>query len=121
MVPSVKHKAVMAAAFPLPVPCCAKSLQLCATLCDLTGCSLSGSSVHACPTLINTQSVELTFPGGSDGKESACDAGDPGSIAGSGRSPGEGNGYLVLYSCLESSMDRGAWQATVYGVSKSWA
>ena len=119
MVPSVKHKAVMAAAFPLPVPCCAKSLQLCATLCDLTGCSLSGSSVHACPTLINTQSVELTFPGGSDGKESACDAGDPGSIAGSGRSPGEGNSNPLQYPCLENPMDRGTWRAVVHGVAKS--
>ena len=44
------------------------------------------------------------FPGGSDSKESACNGGDPGSIPGSGRSPGEGNGYLLQYSCLENSM-----------------
>ena len=56
-------------------------------------------------------------PGGSDGKVSACTVGDPGSIPGSGRSPGEGNGNQ--YSCLENSMDRGAWQATVHGVTKS--
>ena len=59
------------------------------------------------------------FPGGSDGKESACNAGDPGSIPGSGRFPGEGNGNPLQYSCLEISMDRGALQATVYGVAKS--
>ena len=59
------------------------------------------------------------FPGGSDGKESACDAGDPGSIPGLGRSPGEGNGYTLQYSCLEISMDRGAWWATIHGVAKS--
>ena len=59
------------------------------------------------------------FPGGSDGKASAYNAGDLGSIPGSGRSPGEGNGNPLQYSCLESPMDRGAWQATVHGVAKS--
>ena len=49
-----------------------------------------------------------TFPGGSDSKESACNASNPGSILGLGRSPGEENGYLLQYSCLESSVDRGA-------------
>ena len=48
----------------------------------------------------------------------ACNAGDPGSIPGSGRSPGERNGYPLQYSCLENSMDRGAWQATVHGVTR---
>ena len=48
----------------------------------------------------------MGFPGGSDGKESACNAGDPGWIPASGRSPGEGNGYSLQYSCLENSMDR---------------
>ena len=57
--------------------------------------------------------------GGSDGKESACIVGDLGSIPGWGRSPGEGNGNLLQYSCLENSVDRGAWRATVHGVSKS--
>ena len=60
------------------------------------------------------------FPGGSDSKESACNAGDLGSIPGLGRSSGEGNGYPLQYSCLENSMDRGAWQAIVHGVAKSW-
>ena len=59
------------------------------------------------------------FPGESDGKESVCYAGDPGLIAGLGRSPEERNGYPLQYSCLENSMDRGAWRATVYGVTKS--
>ena len=63
--------------------------------------------------------VLLGFPGGSDGKESACNTGNPGLITGSGRSPGEGDGNPLQYSCLESSMDRGAWQATVHGVPKS--
>ena len=61
----------------------------------------------------------LGFPGGSDGKESACSAEDLGLIPGSGRYPGEGNGYPLLYSGLENPMDRGAWSAAVQGVTKS--
>ena len=61
------------------------------------------------------------FPDGSDGRESACNEGDLGSIPGSGKFPGEGHGNPLQYSCLENSMDRGAWQATVYGVAKSRA
>ena len=60
------------------------------------------------------------FPGGSEVKASACNVGDLGSIPGSGRSPGEGNGNSLQYSCLENPMDRGAWWATVHGVTKSW-
>ena len=56
---------------------------------------------------------------GSDGKESACNIGDLHSISGSGRSPGEGNGSSLQYSCLENSMDREAWWATVHRVAKS--
>ena len=59
------------------------------------------------------------FPGGSDDKVSSCNAGDQGSIPGSGRSPGVGNSYPLQCSCLENSMDRGAWQSTVHGVAKS--
>ena len=59
------------------------------------------------------------FPHGSDGKASAYNAGDLGSILGSGRSPVEGNDNPLQYSCLENPMDRGAWQATVYRVAKS--
>ena len=65
--------------------------------------------------IINNEGV----PGGSDGKESACNAGDLSSVPGMGRSSGEGNGNPQQYSCLENSMDRGAWQATVNGVAKS--
>ena len=53
-------------------------------------------------------------------KESACNAGDTGSIPGLGRSPGEGNGNVLQFSCLENAMDRGAWQSIVHGVAKSW-
>ena len=60
----------------------------------------------------------MGFPGGSDGKESTYNAGDPGSIPGMGKSPGEENGYPPQYSCLENSMDRGAWLATVHGVTE---
>ena len=56
------------------------------------------------------------FPGGSDGKASACNVGDPGSIPRLGRSPGEGNGNPLQYSCLENLMDKGAWQLRVHGV-----
>ena len=62
----------------------------------------------------------MGFPGGSDGKESTCNARDQGLIRGSGRSSGEENGYPLQYSCLENSMDSGAWWATVHGVAKSW-
>ena len=58
------------------------------------------------------------FPGGSDGRESACSAGDLGLIPGWGRSPGEGNSYSVQYSCLENAKDRGAWRAIVHEVAK---
>ena len=60
----------------------------------------------------------LVFPGGSDSIESVCIAEDPGLNPGSGRSPGEGNGNPLQYSCLESSMGRGAWQGTVHGGHK---
>ena len=59
------------------------------------------------------------FHSGLDGKESACNVGDPGLIPGLGRSSGEGNGYLLQYSFLGNSMDRGVWQATDHGVAKS--
>ena len=62
----------------------------------------------------------LGFSSGSDGKVSVYNVGDPGSIPGLGRSLGEGNGNLLQYYCLENPMDRGAWQATVHGVAKSW-
>ena len=61
----------------------------------------------------------MGFPGGPDDKESACNVEDLSSIPGSGRYPGEGNGNPLQYSCLENSMDGGAWWATVHGVAKS--
>ena len=80
------------------------------------------------PTLLNLLFSQLFdgsfrifqgFPGGSEVKASACNAGDSGSIPELGRSPGEGNGNPLQYSCLENPMERGAWQATVHGVAKS--
>ena len=71
------------------------------------------SSLHA--SFVNgfdCNSTVLGFPGGSDGKESACNTGDSGSTPWSGRSPGEGNGYPIQCSCQENPMDRGAWWAT---------
>ena len=62
----------------------------------------------------------MGFPGGSDGKDSACNEGDSGSVPGLSRSPGGGHDYPLQYSCLENSMDRGAWQAIVHKVAKSW-
>ena len=61
----------------------------------------------------------MGFPGGSEAKVSACNAGDLGSIPGSRRSPGEGNGNPLQYYCLENPMDRGAWRATVNGIKES--
>ena len=73
--------------------------------------------LNACETDLNLAPCfsPIDFLGGLDSKESACNAGDPGSIPGSGRSPGEGNGYPLQYSCLENPMDRGAWRAKDYG------
>ena len=59
------------------------------------------------------------FPSGLDGKEFVCNAGDPSLIPGLGRSPGEGNGYSFQFSCMGNPMDRGAWWATVHGITKS--
>ena len=64
--------------------------------------------------------ILIAVSGGSEDKASACNEGDLGSIPGLGRSPGEGNGNPLQYSCLENPMDRGAWRATVHRVEKSW-
>ena len=61
----------------------------------------------------------MGFPGSLDGKESACNEGDPGSVPGLGRSPGEGNGNPLQYSFLENAMDRGAWWSAVHRFTKS--
>ena len=68
----------------------------------------------------NILRIKRGFPGSSVGEESACNAGDPGLILGSGRSPGESNSNLLQYSCLGNPMDRGAWRATIHEVAKSW-
>ena len=76
--------------------------------------------VYMCQDIYRKIFNVVGFPGGSDGKESACIAGDLNLISGLGRSPGEGNGYLLQYSHLENSRDRAAWQATVHGITKNW-
>ena len=70
-------------------------------------------------TAIAKDLLDYGFPDGSDGKEPACNAGDLGSVPGSERSPGEGNGNPYQHSCLESSMDRGDHQATVHETAES--
>ena len=75
----------------------------------------------SCPVFILRKvSLIVGFPGDSDGKESACNAGVQGSIPGLGKYPGEGNGNPLQYPCLKNSMDRGTRQALVHGVTKSW-
>ena len=118
-----------------------KSLQLCPTLFNPMNCSPPGSSVHgdspgnntgdSCHAFLQgifpTQGLNpglphcsLSFPGSSEGKASPCNTGDLDSIPGSGRSPGEGNGNSLQYSCLENPMDGGAWWAAVHRVAESW-
>ena len=75
---------------------------------------------HCFSTIFYNLSIWKAFPGVSGGKDSACKVGSPGSFLMFGKSPGEGNGYPLHYSCLERSMDRGTWWATVHGVAKSW-
>ena len=75
---------------------------------------------HNGATNTHTYRCMWSFPGGSVEKNPACNAGDLGSVPGSGRSPGAGYGNPLQYSCLENSMDRGAWRGTVHGVAKSW-
>ena len=75
-------------------------------------------SEHQFPHLKRKGTQIIPTSQGSDGKESACNAGDPGSITGSGRSAGKGNGYPLHYSCVENSMDRGDWWSIVHGVAR---
>ena len=106
---------------------CAKLLQSCPTFCNRVDWSLPGTSVHWIPqarilewVVINISQTHIYgVSGASDDKESACNAGELGLIPESGRSPGEGNGDPIQYSCLENSMDIRAWQAIFYGVAKS--
>ena len=76
------------------------------------------SMIHVVALFLIHCRSRLGLPWWLSGKEFTCNAGDVGSIPGSGRSPGEGNGNSLQYSCLENSMDRGAWWATVHGVTK---
>ena len=81
------------------------------------------TSILSCENCVNSFRSHLLkkewgLVSGSDGKESTCSAGDPGLIPVLGRSPGEGNGSPLQYSCLENPPDRGAWRATVHGVTK---
>ena len=104
-----------------PLSCLSISLT---TLSLLTSWASSSFSIFRCYTVIRLSLILsfshlIYFPSSSNGKESACNAGDPGSIPGSGRSPGEGNGNPLQYSCLENPVDRGAWRATVHGMAKS--
>ena len=93
----------------------------------LVCCSLSGCREKRLSDWTTTKDILplcnlliiYDFPGGSDGKASVYNAGEPGLIPGSGRSPAEGNGNPLQYYCLENPMDRGAWRATVHGVAKS--
>ena len=86
---------------------------------SLTLFSSQGSASNH-PSSLNRGSPKSPgLPGGSDGKATICNVGDPGSIPGLGRFPGEGNGNPLQYSCLENPLDRGAWQTTVHGVAKS--
>ena len=81
--------------------------------------SLVGYSSWSHERVGHDLATKQDFPGGSDSKDSACNVGDLGSIPGLRRSLGGGHGSPLQYSCLENPMDRGTWQATVYGVAKS--
>ena len=84
---------------------------------DIVGeCTVEGCGFTIVKNFLNFYFI-LEY-GGSGGKESACNAGDPGLIPGLGRSPGEGNGYPLQYSCLKNSMGKGAWWAAVHEVTK---
>ena len=87
---------------------------------SLVGCRLWGRTRLKRLGRNSSSRKHLGFPGGSDDKESTCNAGEPGLIPGLGRSPGEGNGNPFQDSCLENSMGRGDWWASVHEFAKSW-
>ena len=97
-------------------------LQIFSPVCSFAFCFLiiltESSLFKNRATILRSLQRRIGFPGGSDSKESACNSGDAGSIPGSGRSPGEGNGNPLQCPCLENPMDRRAWWATVHGVAK---
>ena len=99
--------------------------QSCPALCNSMDCTPPGSSVPEDSPGKNTEVdchalLQGIFPGSSDGKKPACNAGDLSSILGLGRSPGGGHDNPLQYSCLENPMNIGAWWATVHGAAKSW-
>ena len=94
------------------LPCTSLSFRVCSNSCPLN------QWCH--PTISSSADLfSMGFPDVSYGKESSHNVGDPGSVPGLGRSPGERNGYTLQYSCLENSMDGGAWQATAHGIAES--
>ena len=96
-------------------------LSLLSISLEVAPCTFVFANFSLYPFAVISHSPEYDFPGGSDSKESACNAGDLGLVPGNlwEDSPGEGNGSPLQYSCLENSMDRGAWWATVHEVVKS--
>ena len=117
---------------------CVLVAQLCPTLCNPMDCSPLGSSflgilqarilewfaisfsnIYMCVCMYIYIYIWQGFPGGSDSKASVYNVGDPDSVPGLRRSPGEGNGNLLQYSCLKNSVDGVAWKATVHGIAKS--
>ena len=79
----------------------------------------SSPNTDYCCLFLSLETTQyMGLPGGSDSKESACNAEDQGLIPGSARSPGEGNGKPLQYSCLENSMDRGAWWTAAHGITR---
>ena len=89
-------------------------------LLAMVGVSPCRAGLGLCPGQQRAQESQGFFPDGSDSKESVCNAGELGSILGSGRSPAGRHGNQLQYSCLENSIHRGDWWATIYGVAKSW-
>ena len=94
-------------------------LQCCVSFRCSTSESVSVTYIYIYVYMYVYTHTHMRSPGGSGSKESACNVGDLSSIPGSGRSPGKENGNPVQYSCLENTMDRRAWQATVHRVTKS--
>ena len=94
-------------------------LRLWGLFCEMFSPGVATFTVRNPGRIQKTRALHQGFPGGSEGKESTCNARDLGSVPGLGRCPGEGNGYSLQYSYLETSRDSGAWQATVHRVAKS--
>ena len=95
-----------------------ESLEPQAPRCQASALGIPGERLNPQVRPFYLEASNSIFPGGSAGKESAHNVGDLGLIPGSGRSLGEGNGYPLQYSCLENSIDRGAWQVTIHGIAK---